>query len=153
MAKMACGHLFCLDCITRVFDSESTDYRCPYCRQPLFRMEAPWNYCLNKLAVCSTPSIFIETGLRAIQAFQHLGKLEMTWACAWQMVEVLNRCWSLKRQSRTLATEWSSLDRNGLPYWEMFRYRWMWLTYPIFAGSLIFAPGAIQELVNATFGI
>lgn len=64
LARLSCcGHELCSDCLQLVYGPDHRDNRCPTCRQPLFRVRAPWNATPIKLGACRAWIGVVEFGL------------------------------------------------------------------------------------------
>lgn len=149
MARLPCGHAFCVDCIARIFPADTTDFRCPFCRRALFRMQAPWDTIVVKLFICVTVEALIEHVMVAGRSLRRATDCELGW---WTAVDVALSCWNVYDTLRRLKFFCESLNRNGLVVWEGFSWWGWWLVVPLDVWRLLTSPWAIEELVLSMLG-
>lgn len=117
MVQLPCGHLFGRQCVARIFPTDKSDFRCPFCRRALFSMLAPWDRVVAKLYVCVAVVNPIER--LAIAGFA-LYRFDASTLTCWNVLDVVSFCWNLYTELRRLRRLWENMDRNELMVWEIF---------------------------------
>lgn len=155
-ARFDCGHIFCSECVGRLFPAGGMDYdyRCPYCRRALFCIQAPWDTIVVKLYVCTVVVGFIESCIVASYVAYHFSEMQLSW---WDVLHVYVFLVGLYRDIKALRWIWGALDRNSLMDWEPFSSRWFWILAPFQVYGLLSGPWQIHRglarLVSAEAGL
>lgn len=142
--QFPCKHIFCGECVERLLSPESHDYRCPFCRRPLFRMAAPWDRVTVKLFICTLVISLIDDFLVVGYIIYIFNGLQYRW---WNLVDIVASLWKLYRDVQELGLIFESLDHNGLMVWEAFGSQWFWSLVPLQVWRLVAFPGSVQEAV------